>query len=655
MLSFLKTPPDKDGKRISLILLLIASLVVSFACKPGRHLAAHPKPAMDAGLPRISPAYVQWLVQQSMLGEAKKLIGEVSGTTRVWQNSGTEERFSLLLKAAPNWLDVNPHAEKSLQPALRALAAPSLLAELRQSGLQGIFLAPTGETGDIWAKVPARESLGEDITAFTFCREAGDDKAFAQFLQATSQANIEIGGNLPQAATGLGPDFMLQARGLTSYEGLYAAVEIPREYWPLLPKAHSEWQINRLSEEAHKKLAEAGLLPQHLHKDRTVWTEPATWAVTGSVQGIDGSQRRWVYAFAGDKKRPILFWQDPSGHAKRLFSAAAIRHTGFQQHALTGLPFKALMGLDALGPMETNEDVSLDLEPGLSALGELSQAVHRYGGWSLFPETLPAPVLPLLLRKVDFVKDSITPLAVCYALLTEDTTPLKDMISLSFKLHIPHSRLAHGLNAWKGEDVRSLRALPQMHKLSSRFAETDSFLQTRPMSWPKNIPAEETKRLSLLEMAIPLGMPGLFFVSPPELRLQQTSKASLVSAETTLSRLLQARHLLGLAQAQLTPPLAAPHGCLLLKNQLPTGGLWITAANFSRKEHDLQLPLRQAQELAIYDLCTHAPAKEITKRTDSITLRLPPRQARHVYIDKAETVRLHFSKTRVEGNLTTAN
>ncbi|MBO4335831.1 MAG: hypothetical protein J5846_08385 [Desulfovibrio sp.] len=622
---------SKIRRKIVLFIVLITSLSLVLSCKPAGRLP-HGKPSLDVGLPRVSPAYVQWLAQQSMLGEAEKLIAEVSGTTRVWQNSATEERFAHLLKAAPNWLDVNPHHEKSLQPALISLASPSLLAELGALGLQGIYLAPTGETADIWSKSSAHITDGEDLTAFSFCREAGDDKAFQQFLKATDSAGMEIGGNLPSAATGLGPDFMLQARGLTNYEGLYAAVAIPPEFWPLLPEAGNEWQVKTLSAETHKKLAEAGLIPLHLHKDRTFWADPARWASTGCVQGIDGIQRRWVFACA-DQNRPVLFWQDPSGHAKRLYAAAAIRHTGFQQHALTGLPLKALMGLDALGPQETSDNPSADLEPGLSALGELSQAVHRYGGWSLFPESLPVSAIPLVLRMVDFVRDSITPLGVCYALLTEDTGPLSQMLALSHKTGIPHARLAHGLNAWKAEDLRLLQVLPQGQKLSDTLGKqsrsSGNALLTRPMSWQNK--ADDPAGQILLELAVPLGMPGLFFLSSDELRIIR----SLPNAQAQLGTLLQARRKLGLAEARLAPPLKAPKGCLILNNQLPSGGFWLTAVNFSHMPHEVQVSLpKEAKGLAVYDLFAPSASSEMTKNNGNIILTLAPRQAKHLYVGK---------------------
>lgn len=58
--------------------------------------------------------------------------------------------------------------------------------------------------------------------------------------------------------------------------------------------------------------------------------------------------RRWVYRYSGNALRPVLLWQDPSGQARRIFSAAVIQHTGLQQQTLAGIRLEPLMGLDAM-------------------------------------------------------------------------------------------------------------------------------------------------------------------------------------------------------------------------------------------------------------------------------------------------------------------
>ena len=59
-----------------------------------------------------------------MLGSTQELTGQVSGTDLIWRNSASARRVPLLLTAAPNWFDVNPHSLGAGQPALRALAQP---------------------------------------------------------------------------------------------------------------------------------------------------------------------------------------------------------------------------------------------------------------------------------------------------------------------------------------------------------------------------------------------------------------------------------------------------------------------------------------------------------------------------------------------------
>ena len=151
------------------------------------------------------------------------------------------------------------------------------------------------------------------------------------------------------------------------------------------------------------------------------------------------------------------------------------------------------------------------------------------------------------------------------------------------------------------------------------------------MSWQSqagkaNAPAGRT----LLELAVPLGMPGLFFLSSEELRTIQ----SLPEARGELAQLLHARRSLGLAEAKLMAQLKAPKGCLLLNNQLPNGGFWLTAVNFSQQAHELQIALPQANGLSVYDLSAPSSPAKMTKNNGSIILTLAPRQAKHLYLGK---------------------
>ena len=70
---------------------------------------------------RADPGYIQWLERQSMLGNADDLAAEVSGSERLWGNSGSNDRLPLLLDAAPCWLEVNPHTLRGKATAMQSV------------------------------------------------------------------------------------------------------------------------------------------------------------------------------------------------------------------------------------------------------------------------------------------------------------------------------------------------------------------------------------------------------------------------------------------------------------------------------------------------------------------------------------------------------
>lgn len=95
------------------------------------------------------------------------------------------------------------------------------------------------------------------------------------------------------------------------------------------------------------------------------------------------------------------------------------------------------MGLDV--PAGAAEDAAggdaarfARLTPGLDALDEAAREVHRYGGWAMQDDVLPPSLTPVVLAgAVDFSRDSITPAAAAYALLSGDAAPLAALLRAS--------------------------------------------------------------------------------------------------------------------------------------------------------------------------------------------------------------------------------
>ena len=167
---------------LMLLPLLMAALLLT-ACTagrtPGRGAGAAVRP--EARLPRADPGYVQWLERQSMLGAAPLLAGQVSGTERIWSNSAQSKNRSLLLTAAPNWLEIDPHTAGASGSVLAALGG-GLSALLPQLGIGGLYVAPTGEKGDIWQEAP-RVGTPDNVTALHFDKAAGTDEDFARLQE----------------------------------------------------------------------------------------------------------------------------------------------------------------------------------------------------------------------------------------------------------------------------------------------------------------------------------------------------------------------------------------------------------------------------------------------------------------------------------------
>ena len=477
-----------------------------------------------------------------------------------------------------------------------------------------------------------------------------------------------------------------------------------------MPRLPDEWECLPLRPEAVAQLAQRGLLPDALVRDSLPWATPGGWAATGEVRGADGRIRRWVYRYSGDALRPVLLWQDPSGQARRIFSAAIIRHTGLQQQTLTGLRLEALMGLDV--PAGAAEDAAAAqaahpgggdaarlarLTPGLDALDEAAREVHRYGGWAMQDDVLPPSLTPVVLAgAVDFSRDSITPAAAAYALLSGDAAPLAALLRASQASGVDQSRLARGLHDWQAVDWRPLLDLPQGRELirkAQRLAGAPPEamqLWTTPASLAARAlglkPAEASasaadgsgksaalREACLLLLGWRVGLPGLSFVSPQDLsgaldlsRSTADLPASLgltplwggnpggVAPDApsafgaleqqwadrqsflhSMARLLRARRDAGLAEGKLLAVFSGPPGCVAVLSALPSGGCWLLAANFSAEKRIFPLALPAGiTARTVRDIGGGQDlSSALTRNGHGLELELDGRHSRHVLLD----------------------
>ncbi len=417
---------------------LVAALVAGAGCGSQEHFAD----SLELS-PRADPAQSQWLERQSMLYASTELLKVVSGSNLQWVAPVTDPAARNLFSHADAWLLISPYelVTESGKRAFAQLSHQALWKIMNQRGIHGMYINPTLVSGKIWNNPGAEFSgNGGDAVGFTFADIAGAEDSYAELLQTANRNGGILGMNIIPMATGLGPDFILAGRDMRQYPGLYALVEIDKDFWDLLPPNLSEWQATPLSAGQVAKLSEAKFLPPHLLQDDLGMS--CGWAATGEVRGFDAQVRRFVYRYFAEPDMPVLNWTDPSSAARRVGSASIIQTVGKWGAALTG---SSLLPLAGLAPGAGFNHYSM--EPALTAATDIGQEVRRYGGWSWQQDRLPLQMLVEFQNKTsfDFITDTMTSPGAEHALLTGDAYYLKASVARALALGIDGSRLVHVL------------------------------------------------------------------------------------------------------------------------------------------------------------------------------------------------------------------
>ncbi|MDL2316809.1 hypothetical protein LJC59_07010, partial [Desulfovibrio sp. OttesenSCG-928-A18] len=460
-------------KRQSIVLLfclLIMSLFLN-SCLTGRPRKYIPKvgeaPKEESTrMPRADPAYMQYLERQSMLGQSYNMAQVVSGSELAWRESASSGTPDAMLGFADNWLFVHPLTilNSTRNSTFSQLTDATTWPLLREAGIKGIYVAPIQGGGALWAKERRTVDTGEDVVQYSFSKAAGSEDQYKRLMGSIIDNHGLLGSDLVPAATGLGPDFFLAARGVREYPGIYCMVEIPEKDWTSLPAVAAEWEGTVLNQAQVAELSSKGFLPKAMRDEVSPLGRSGGWAATGQIRGVDGNYHRWVYRYYHTPYYAVLNWEDPSQTAHRILSGSAVRQVGLQGQALLGLRFEAFQGLEA-APAGVQGN-SFSIEPALTAAASLSRELRRYGGWSwVRDDDLPLTSVSDFLRSgVDFIHDSAFSPASEHALLTGDATLLRYMADELIRLGIDTRRLVHTTPAQDGLNY----SLPHLSYLAAR-------------------------------------------------------------------------------------------------------------------------------------------------------------------------------------------
>ncbi|HKU01506.1 MAG TPA: alpha-amylase family glycosyl hydrolase, partial [Arthrobacter sp.] len=291
-------------------------------------------------------AYVEWLRNQAMLGDANTLARQLSGQASMWQNSYAHPNPRAAVERASVWFTAYPLSfiTRTGQSFLSALGDPEMWKAFREIGIRGIHTGPVKLAGGIsgWSHTPSVDGHFDRIS-MAIDPVFGTEEEFRSMCEVAAEHDGTVIDDIVPGHTGKGADFRLAEMNFRDYPGIYHMVDIPEEDWNLLPDVPEGADSVNLSPDSEQALQKAGYIIGRLQ--RVIFYEPGVketnWSATRPIVDTTGKTRRWVYLHYFKAGQPSINWLDPTFAGMRLVVGDAL-------HSLVDLGTGALR-LDANG------------------------------------------------------------------------------------------------------------------------------------------------------------------------------------------------------------------------------------------------------------------------------------------------------------------
>jgi len=393
-------------------------------------------------------AYVDWLIEQSMLEDAKTFARQFSGQGSMWQNPFANPDPRAAIEKASVWFTAYPISmiTKPGTSFLGTLGDDDLWTAFEAIGIDGVHTGPVKKAGGLvgWDSTPSVDGHFDRIS--TQIDEAfGTEEEFRSMCEVAAGHLGMVIDDIVPGHTGKGADFRLAEMKVGDYPGIYHMVEIDPEDWHLLPTVSKGDSIN-LDLEAEDQLAKHGYIIGRMQ--RVIFYEPGfkdtNWSATALVRGPDGAERRWVYLHYFKEGQPSINWLDPSFAGMRLVIGDAL-------HSLGDLGSGALR-LDANGFLGVEK--SAEDSPAWSEGHPLSEAanqliasmVRKVGGFTFQELNLTIDdIQSSAERGADLSYDFVNRPAYHHALATADTEFVRLTLNLAMEHGVEAASLVHAL------------------------------------------------------------------------------------------------------------------------------------------------------------------------------------------------------------------
>ena len=394
-------------------------------------------------------AYVKWLVDQSMLRDARQLASQLSGQGSMWQNPFAHPDPRAAVERAQVWFTAYPLSfmGRPGETFLSSLANPELWKAFRRVGIDAVHTGPVKLAGGIrgWSLTGSVDGHFDRIS-MQVDPAFGSEADFRRVCTVASEHNGTVIDDIVPGHTGKGADFRLAEMAYSDYPGIYHMVSIAPEDWDLLPEVPDGRDSANLDADGEAALANAGYIIGRLQ--RVIFYEAGVketnWSATGVVRGVDGVDRRWVYLHYFKAGQPSINWLDPSFAGMRLVIGDAL-------HSLADLGSGALR-LDANGFLGVEK--SAEGAPAWSEGHPLSEAanqliasmVRKMGGFSFQELNLTIDDIKSMSESgADLSYDFVNRPAYHHALATGDTEFLRLTMNVSLELGVDAASLVHAL------------------------------------------------------------------------------------------------------------------------------------------------------------------------------------------------------------------
>ncbi len=428
-----------------------------FAARPARlrPRARRSKATQDERVPKPfeadgrNRAYVEWLVEQSMLADAIVLGRQLAGHHLMWANAFAAPHPRAAVEQASVWYTAYPLSVITApgQSFLGALGSEDLWRAFEEIGIDAIHTGPVKLAGGLsgWEATPSIDGHFDRISMAIDPLFGTEDEFREMCAIAASYGGTVIDDIVP-GHTGKGADFRLAELNYHDYPGIYHMVDIPMDAWDLLPDVPEGADSVNLTPAAERALAEQGYIIGALQ--RVIFHEPGVketnWSATPPIRDHRGVLRRWVYLHYFKEGQPSINWLDPTFAGMRLVMGDAL-------HSLLDLGSGGLR-LDANGFLGVEK--SLDLSPAWSEGHPLSHAANqligsmvRKVGCFTFQE------LNLTIDDIattgatgpDLSYDFVTRPAYHVALCTGDTEFLRLALREAMQIGVDQASLVHAL------------------------------------------------------------------------------------------------------------------------------------------------------------------------------------------------------------------